>query len=380
MFRFVFLLICIFSAVSGLQAQDLSCGEHYCVAVVDAGSTGSRAHIYSYDLDKTNSPVNINEVWSKKIKPGLATIEPNQNTIYSYLHQLFSDAPEQNMPVYFYATAGMRLLPQPKQQVYYQWLQQWFAQQSQWQLIDAKTITGKQEGVFDWLSMSYQSGALLSNEKEAPGVIDIGGASTQIVFPVQNNTQIKEADKEELDLYGRHLTLFVHSFLGLGQTEVTHQFLDVPACFANDYQMPDGLPAQGDAVACEHEVDSLMNDVHNVNKIVQPALTANPVDSWYVMGGIVNLAEDKLFQFDNNQLTNQSLIEQADREVCHQQWDILNKKFPDNEYLYGYCLFASYYYSLMVDGYGLNPEQTIKYMTGNKTADWTLGVVLHHNS
>lgn len=51
----------------------------------------------------------------KKIKPGIATIEANQATMDAYLTTLFSGAPEENLEVYFYATAGMRLLPQPKQ-------------------------------------------------------------------------------------------------------------------------------------------------------------------------------------------------------------------------------------------------------------------------
>ncbi|VEH35113.1 ectonucleoside triphosphate diphosphohydrolase [Legionella sainthelensi] len=53
-------------AVIDVYAEPASCTEHQCIAVVDAGSTGSRAHIFAYNLDETNTPSQIHEIWSKK--------------------------------------------------------------------------------------------------------------------------------------------------------------------------------------------------------------------------------------------------------------------------------------------------------------------------
>ena len=119
MLRFISILFCSLILTTPIYAQSTACTEHQCIAVVDAGSTGSRLHIYAYDLDETNSPIHINEVWNKKIKPGFATIEANANTIDAYLSVLMSNSPEEHMPLYFYATAGMRLIPQAKQKKYY---------------------------------------------------------------------------------------------------------------------------------------------------------------------------------------------------------------------------------------------------------------------
>ncbi|KTD25453.1 ectonucleoside triphosphate diphosphohydrolase [Legionella lansingensis] len=368
---FIFALVITFN----VNATDTDCQQRQCVAVVDAGSTGSRIHIYAYDLDKTQSPTNITEVWSKKIKPGFATIEANQPTIDAYLTTLFSGAPQTNLPVYFYATAGMRLLPQPKQHQFYSILQQWFANQSTWKLQAAKTITGNEEGLFGWLSANYQLGTFSSNDKELVGVMDMGGASVQIIFPVQSPGNLNPQDLQQIDLYGRHVTLFVHSFLGLGQTEVTHQFLDEPTCFADNYELPTGEPANGDAYNCESDVSSLMNAVHKVNRTVQSAMTNNPVNHWVVLGGMAELAKSQPFQFDG-QFTNQDLLEQANSQICHQQWSTLTSQYPNNEYLYGYCLYPAYYYALMVDGYGLQPQQQVNLMATNQNNDWTIGVVL----
>ena len=240
MLRFLIALSCLCIVTPVVYAETAPCNEHQCIAVIDAGSTGSRVHVYAYDRDETNTPININEVWTKKIKPGFASIEPNYNTIEAYLITLLSGAPNQQIPVYFYATAGMRLLPSAKQTLYYQELQRWFAQQDQWHLIDAKTITGNEEALYDWLSVNYHLGTLKSASNKVVGVMDMGGASVQIVFPIEKSEKINHNSRVELDLYGQHINLYVHSFLGLGQTEMSHQFLNSASCFANDYPLPDG--------------------------------------------------------------------------------------------------------------------------------------------
>jgi len=374
---FAFLFCCFLFTVSGFAKQGHN--QNY-IAVVDAGSSGSRLHVFTYELDQTSSPINIKQIWVKKINPGLATIETDFKKIDSYFNRLFSDAPQKKMPVYFYATAGMRLIPRTKQDYYYKRLKDWFNKQSQWQLQDARTITGKEEGVFDWLSVNYQSGALLDENRPFSGVMDIGGASVQVVFPLQNTISGNQSNKVDVNLYGKNISLYVHSFLGLGQVEVAHQYLDSASCFPLNYVLPDGTKALGDGLTCEREISALMNGVHRVDQVVQPVLSANPVHSWYVMGGIVHMAQDKLFQFKNNQLTTQGLLSQADKTVCREQWQVLQQKYPSNHYLYGYCLLSAYYYSLIVDGYGLNSEQKINYLPSNKADDWTLGVVLNHNN
>lgn len=364
-------------ATFSVCAQSAVCEQKHCVAVVDAGSTGSRVHIYAYDLDSNNAPIGINELWSKKIKPGLATLEPTPEVINGYLGSLFSNTPEKNIPVYFYATAGMRLLPQPKQQLYYQGVEAWFATQSEWQLAASKTITGKDEGIFGWLAINYQSGALNDPNSTLAGTMDMGGASVQVAFPVKNKAQIDPNDVISIDIAGRHIDLFVHSFLGLGQTLLSQQFLDNEHCYANDYLLPSGLKAKGDAQLCRQDINTLINSVHQVNRVVPPALESNTPDTWYAIGALASIADDKLFVFENKQLTVANLIEQADNNVCHQSWDALFSQHSNNDYLPGYCLAPSYFYSLIVDGYGIQPQQTINYLPSGPGSDWTMGVVLH---
>ena len=358
-------------------ASTTSCQEHYCLAVVDAGSTGSRLHIYAYDVDKQNNPINIEHVWSNKVKPGFASIEPSQAVVDTYLTNLFANSPEQNVPVYFYATAGMRLVSVAKQKSYYDALKQWAEKNRQSNVIIAKTITGREEGVFGWLAVNYKLGSLQSNNKPLVGVMDMGGASVQITFPAEQTNTINSNDLVSMDIYNRHITLFSHSFLGLGQTEMSHQYFNDSSCFSNDYPLPNGELGSGNAKICQQNVSKLINDVHQVRETASSALIGNRISDWYAISGLSALVKNKPFNFTNNQFTSQDLLEIADNELCQTSWYTLLEQYSSNEYAYVNCLTSSYYYALLANGYGLETNQTIHYLSDKEDVDWTLGVVLH---
>ncbi len=376
--RIVFFISLFFFSVSNF-AQSIDCQQKHCMAVVDAGSTGTRLHVYSYDLDETNTPVNISEQWSKKIKPGFAAIKANKATIDGYMTTLFAGAPENSMPIYFYATAGMRLLSPEEQEGRFAYLHNWFHAQSQWLLFDSKTITGSKEGLFGWLAVNYQLGTLNSDDKKTVGVMDMGGASVQITFPVMDGSP-QSSDVTKVSVYGRDFKVYVHSFLGLGQTEVTRKLLDTNSCFITGYLLPNDLAGIGDAYLCEKKVSTLVNKVHDVHQTIHPMIEVSSVSKWYAMGGVAYLVKSKPFSFTESQFTNEELLTQADAQACHQQWPDIQYKSPNDEYLYGSCLFASYYYALMVDGYGLEASNPVHLMKNSQNADWTIGVVLQQKS
>ncbi len=100
MWRFIIALTLSFTFIN-VCAKNALCEQQQCIAVVDAGSTGSRVHIYSYTLDENHEPTLIKERWSKKIKPGFATLAPTPKAVGNYLSLLFKDAPAQHMPFIF---------------------------------------------------------------------------------------------------------------------------------------------------------------------------------------------------------------------------------------------------------------------------------------
>lgn len=377
MSRFLGSLLAVFVVFSVRADAHLSeCQQHHCVMIVDAGSTGSRLHLYLYDLDAQEQPIQIKEIQSNKITPGFAMLELDQSVVDNYLTRLFSVFQEPNIPVYFYATGGMRLLSATLQQSKFELLHHWFDAQSQFPLSEAKTISGYEESVYGWLAVNYQTGSLISSEKPFVGVMDMGGASVQIAFPVRQTNNINSNDLVKLDIYGREVKLFVHSFLGLGLTEVSHQFLQRPECFPEGYPLPDGGYGKGNAEKCQHDISKLVQFIHKVKPLVHSVLQANEPSEWHASSGLSSMAKSAPFVFPTNMFTSKSLLEQAEEKICHRSWQDVQSELLDNDYLYLDCLAASYYYALLVNGYGLSPEEVIHVLPNDLSGDWTLGVVV----
>ena len=375
MLRSVFFVLTFLGLFSDAMALEASLVRKCTVGVVDVGSTGSRLHVYTYDCDHQYGYAK--EVWSKKINPGFASLESKQSVVDAYLNNLFDGAPA-HIPVYFYATAGMRLLSHDKQQIYYNTVHHWFAHSS-WNLIEAKTITGREEGVFAWLAVNRGTKSLPGEIHEEIGVMDMGGASVQIVTSVTSPDGKNPDDLVHVEVDHQDVTLFVHSFLGLGATLVSQQFLNNPACFPEGYPLPDGAMGHGDAGHCDEAVSQLINNVHAVNTTIQPALSFETPKTWYVLGGLAYLLKEEPFRQDGVDATNAWLLEQANNRVCRRVWSDLHMDYPNNKRLSQGCLMASYYHALIDKGYGLNSEASIHLTSNDAETDWTLGVVLHQH-
>lgn len=372
------ILILILVPFTTQARENSACQDHQCIAIIDAGSSGSRLHVYAYDRDETNTPINIQEIWNRKAVPGLSTVEHEHRSISVYMEKLFTDAPTVQMPVYFYSTAGMRLLPKTHHKNVNQLVADWFDKQYYWRLVSARTISGSEEGLFAWLAINYQLNLFNQSEIPLTGIMDIGGASVQIVIPIIEKKPRKSKDIINLELYGKSYQVYSHSFLGLGQNEMSHQYFDLKYCYPNEFELSSGRAGKGDALICEREISVLVNNVHNVNRKVRSVMAQNPVETWYIIGGITSMLNDKLFPTSKNQFTNQDLIAFTNEEICHQKWSDLEQMHPNNYMLYNYCMLPSFLYALTVNGYGLPPNKPINFLPATKSADWTIGVVLQH--
>lgn len=345
---------------------------HKTMIVIDAGSTGTRVHLYDYSFSEGSDTARISQRFSDKITPGLGQISRDKTSIDAYLTLLMKDIPqEEGAALYFYATGGMRILPKAVQSAYYTHVKHWFAEHYKTANLDIKTIDGAEEGVYDWLSVNYQLGLFNDNKVLPVGVIDLGGTSVQIVIPTD-----KQHANHSLLLFNRRWYLNSHSFLGLGQTQIKEQLMEHGSCYAQRYPLINGALAKGRSQDCVESLSALVNDVHQVGATMKHSFSGTFPKRWYVMGSITYTARAEVLNYDSSNLNVRSLLDTANHQVCTQDWNGLNARFPNDAQLESYCLYSSYYFALITNGFGVDENQPLEQLSNESLNDWTMGVAL----
>lgn len=373
--RYVVILILFLFQVNAYSSSlTANCPKSHCLAVIDSGSSGTRLLVYAYDMNESSGlPEWIDTIGSYKITPGLTQIPATKSNVSDYLDSLMSQSNIENIPVYYFSTAGMRLQSPKKQHRYYQLISDWFQKKPSLILKEVKTISGIEEGLFGWLAINYQLEAINKPAEHQYGVLDMGGASVQISFPV---VDARKANKH-IYLNGKPIHLRIESYLGMGQSEMGHQFLNYSYCFSKNYPLPNGRKGRGDWYRCIDRIDNLTNGVHKISNISRYLSYAPPGLSWTAMGGMMFVKKEQPFNFPSDSITLIDYQVQAQQKVCQQDWDDISQQYPQTEYLNLFCLYPAYYYSLIVDGYGFSPTQPIYELPGRVTQGWTMGVVIY---
>jgi GDA1/CD39 (nucleoside phosphatase) family len=346
------------------------------ILVVDIGSSGSRLHQYNFVLDNNNFPVDIHETFTRSINPGLSQVPLSQESINSYFDALFTNSNIiQNIKVYVYATAGMRLLSAEQQQQYYAYVQNWFAQQRALKLIELRTISGSDEALFAWLAVNDKLNLLQDPEQKMVGIIEVGGASTQIAFPVDIDYGALD-NVVKVKLYQREIVLFAHSFLGLGLNQFASVHNDLSACYPKNYPLESGLMGNGNAYFCQQELAQILSQQYDVANVVAPAMQHKAVDTWYALGAIRYLVMQGFLTYNSNQFALQDLINDVDGLLCQKSWSDLQQITSNLNHLSLSCFLGSYFYALSVDAYGISANQNINWLDTTQNADWPLGALL----
>ena len=369
--------VCLFFVLFayGLGFAQTSC-EHdkHCMMVIDAGSSGSRAYMYQYQLNKQNVPVSIEILSSSAVKPGLSSLKPEQ--VSDYLQELFVshnvNKIERVVPTYFYATAGMRLLSSPQQERLYKKVRDYVKEnQSTLILKDAKTISGSEEALFAWLAVNHASFNSNSPTSTLP-VMDFGGASIEIAFETEASSSL---NGYTIKLGNLSYDVYADSFLGLGEGLALNQYLNQGACYANGYPLPNNKKARGALSVCTQSIMSLVNQVHHVKDRVNISkLSQNTSKNWVVLGGMHFISDHKLLQL-GEVFTFNELIRKGNNIFCQKSWQELNELAPEDAYLYANCFHISYYQAVITKGYGLPATSIIQTKINGEEPSWTKGVI-----
>ncbi|CAN8095203.1 unnamed protein product [Discula destructiva] len=212
------------------------------VNMIDAGSTGSRIHVYKFN-NCGPTPELENEVFkmTKKVdgkSSGLSAYPDDPQGAAESLDVLMEAAMEAVpdklkacSPVAVKATAGLRLLGPEKSQTILNAVRTHLETKYPFPVLSAEKdgvaiMDGSDEGVYAWITTNYLLGNIGGPDASSTAaVFDLGGGSTQIVFEPGFKgltdgglpATLAEGDhKYDLDFNGRHFTLYQHSHLGYG--------------------------------------------------------------------------------------------------------------------------------------------------------------------
>ncbi|KAF2112968.1 guanosine-diphosphatase [Lophiotrema nucula] len=213
--------------------------------MIDAGSTGSRIHVYRFN-NCGPSPELEDEVFeqTKKIEgqsSGLSAYADDPEKAAKSLDVLMEVAkksvPESYQscsPIALKATAGLRKVGEEKSKKILEAVRNRLEKVYPFPVVSeenggVEVMGGEQEGVYAWITTNYLLGKIGGPDKTpTAAVLDLGGGSTQIVFePTFPDSasggmpkHLEDGDhKYELKFGGREFTLYQHSYLGYGLME-----------------------------------------------------------------------------------------------------------------------------------------------------------------
>jgi guanosine-diphosphatase len=215
--------------------------------MIDAGSTGSRIHVYKFN-NCGSSPEYEYEVF-KITKPGLSSYPDSPEDAAESLDVLLDEAVtvipkdlQKCTPIAVKATAGLRLLPGSKSDDILHAVEKHLRDNYPFPLVEKDPVVvmdGKEEGVYAWITANYLLNTIRADTpKNTPtyAVLDLGGGSTQIVFEpmfASEGGRLEEGEhKYDLTFGGKTRILYQHSYLGYGLMSArrhVHQLVDFMA-------------------------------------------------------------------------------------------------------------------------------------------------------
>jgi guanosine-diphosphatase len=208
--------------------------------MIDAGSTGSRIHVYKFN-NCGSTPELEDEVFEQTAKKkggsGLSSYDSDAEGAAKSLDVLMDvavksvpDSYKSCTPVAVKATAGLRLLGPEKSEKILDAVRTRLETEYPFPVVSKENngviiMEGKDEGVYAWITTNYLLGKIGGpDHSPTAAIFDLGGGSTQIVFePTFKGSNGGMPDKlapgdhkYELSFGGRDFELYQHSHLGYG--------------------------------------------------------------------------------------------------------------------------------------------------------------------
>lgn len=210
--------------------------------MIDAGSSGCRAHVFRYGMLADGNLYILPKHVSFKAKPGLSSFDKTPELAGESLAPLIEFAqkiipPDEwsLSPVWLKATAGLRMLHKDNSEAILNNVRSFlknkfkcpFLTRPQWVSI----IPGHEEGAFGWISVNYLYkiiGPRREKDADEPyAVIEMGGASTQVTQRAPSHEDAGAIPPDYRYSFilgdGERVTVYTYSYLGMGSEQARDQ-------------------------------------------------------------------------------------------------------------------------------------------------------------
>lgn len=157
----------------------------------DAGSTGSRIHVYTFH-ENAKGELLLDDELFEQVKPGLSSYPDDIPGAVASINQLLNAAkkyiPEDQhneTPLALKASAGLRILGAAKSEPILKAVGQALDASPFKQVWQPEIMDGTKEAVYSWVTLNYLAKVLGNPDKtlaDSYGTLDLGGGSTQIAF------------------------------------------------------------------------------------------------------------------------------------------------------------------------------------------------------
>lgn len=393
------------------------------LAVIDAGSSGCRAHVYRYGkLGNINGPLYVlPQHQSFKVKPGLSSFasKPDEaglslEKLIDFIKQQVPEVVWKDTPIWLKATAGLRLLDKSSSSEILLSVRNYLKDPSKSPFFFkphyVQIISGNEEGAFGWIAFNYLK-KVIGPKKVGNvlpyAVVEMGGASSQVsqVAPSKEEAALIPSDfKYSFNIEEDEFNLYTYSYLGFGAEQgregINKQLSSaqsssadlVDPCLYNGYKRQAARkdPYEGPLVTsltgassdktCVNEVSKLfMTDRSSCqvkgptsfNCIPQPAfLTASPnflvFENFFYLSSAIGVKADVDSSGTDSKfplITTPNEIYRATAKVCNMSWSDVQATYPlddqGKENNVKWCFSGSYAYSFLTKGLGIPTDKRI---------------------
>jgi GDA1/CD39 (nucleoside phosphatase) family len=193
--------------------------------MIDAGSTGSRMHTFSFTRDPSNNLQLITEDFLP-VKPGLSAFKDSPGKASESLQPLLErarsivpKAKRSETPVFLRATAGLRLTGEEKANAILGDVRKGLRKsgfrfdEDHW----ASILGGSDEGIYSWITVNYLMDRVPT---DTVGTLEMGGGSAQVAFVPIDKSNLGGGNcsvpTETIEFKGIKIPLYTYSHLKFG--------------------------------------------------------------------------------------------------------------------------------------------------------------------